>query len=56
MFDEEAATNGLREVLVRACGAASFKDLKERLIRNQALTYGHFVRLIGDYTSTSETI
>jgi uncharacterized protein YutE (UPF0331/DUF86 family) len=55
IFNEEEASKGFRDVLVRASGAVDFRDLKEKLVVRQNSTYEYFRRIIGDYAEISET-
>ena len=55
IFNEEEASKGFCDVLVRASGAVDFRDLKEKLVVRQNSTYEHFRRIIGDYAEISET-
>ena len=45
-FEEERAPEGLRRVIARAAGAASFTELKERLGRTAERVAAHFAALI----------
>ena len=45
-FDPHAAPGGLKALLVKASGAASFEDLEARLKREQAAVYAAFETVI----------
>ena len=54
VFNEEEASNGFRDVLVRTSGAVDFRGLKEKLVISQNSTHEYFRRIIGDYSAISE--